>query len=85
MRKLILNGHELENSYAIKSGYRLLLYVYADISFADLFAILNDPMNVLTVVVEENGVQTTFDGFSEFYTITKEEEGFISAGLRKPL
>lgn len=84
MRKLILNSHELENSYALKSAYTLFLYVYADISFADLFAILNDPLNVLTVVMEEDGVQTTFDGFTDFYLL-KKEEGFISAGLRKPL
>lgn len=83
-RKLILNSIELQDSYVLRNGDMLFVYVYALIDFAELFDILNDPANVQTVKSVQFGTETLYDGFTELFVIRK-EDGFISAGLRKPM
>lgn len=83
-QKLVLNdGTELLNSSVSEDGDILWVYVYADISFGDLFALLNDPEKVKKIVATFGSSVTTYTGFSELFCIRKENAGFISAGLRK--
>lgn len=83
-RKLTLNdGTEIENSYAFAVGERMWVYIYAEMTLADAFALLNDPAKMISVISEQFGVETTYEGYTELFTITKEEGGFISAGVRK--
>lgn len=83
-QKLILSdGTELANSYAVQAGGNLWVYVYAQISFAALFGLLNDPEKTGAITLSQGGTETEFDGYDELFCIRKEDGGFISAGLRK--
>ena len=83
-QKLTLNdGTVLENSYAFQDGSNLWVYVYAAISFGELFALLNDPEKVKKITAERDGAESVFRGYKELFCIRKENGGFISAGLRK--
>ena len=83
-QKLTLNnGTELLNSSVTEDNDTLWLYVYADIAFGDLFALLNDPEKVEKIVATFGEMTTTYRGFKELFCIRKEKAGFISAGLRK--
>ena len=83
-RKLILNnGAELQDSYAIQSGSILWVYVYAEITFGELFGLLNEPENVKKIQMIQDEEKANFRGFKELFCIRKEDGGFISAGLRK--
>ncbi len=83
-QKLTLNdGTELAGSYAIQSGERLFVYVYAEIGFGELFALLNDPEKTEQITVKQFGEETVHRGYRELYCIRKEDGGWISAGLRK--
>lgn len=73
----------LVGSYAFLSGDVLWVYVYAEISLADLFAMLNEPENTQEIRASRFGEETVFTGYTELFCIRKEEEGFLSAGLRK--
>lgn len=84
-RKLILNNIEIQDSYVLRNGSMLFVYVYAEITFAELFNILNNPANVQTVRAFVGETETDYDGYTELFVIRKEDEGFISAGLRKPV
>lgn len=83
-QKLTLNdGTELMNSSVTDDGNILWLYVYADIEFGNLFALLNDPEKVSKITATFGGEKTEYLGFNELFCIRKEKVGFISAGLRK--
>ena len=83
-QQLTLNdGTVLENSSVAEAGNILWLYVYADITFADLFALLNDPEKARRVTAVFGESKTTYRGFKELFCIRKEDGGFVSAGLRK--
>ena len=83
-RKLTLNdGTILQDSYALAVGNRMWVYIYAEMTLADAFALLNDPTKMIAVISEQFGVETTYEGYTELFTITKEDGGFISAGVRK--
>lgn len=83
-RKLTLNdGTILEDSYAFAVGERMWVYIYAEMTLADAFALLNDPAKMISVISEQFGQETTYEGYTELFTITKEDGGFISAGVRK--
>lgn len=82
--KLTLSdGTELEHSYVIRSGNNLWVYVYAQITFTALFGLLNDPENTAAITMKQGDEETVFEGFTDFFCIRKEDDGFISAGLRK--
>lgn len=81
---LTLNdGTALEGSYVIQNGNTLYLYCYAEITFGDLFALLNDPEKAKKITMDRGGERTVFRGFKELFCIRKEDGNFISAGLRK--
>ena len=83
-RKLTLNdGTELANSYVLRSGNILWVYVYAQIGFAELFGLLNDPEKTARIRMETGGDETEHAGYTELFCIRKEDGGFISAGLRQ--
>lgn len=83
-RQLTLNdGTVLEDSYVAQAGSTLWVYVYAEITLAALFALLNDPEKAKKITMEQMGQKVTFRGYKELFCIRKEEGGFISAGLRK--
>jgi len=83
-RKLILNdGTELMGSYVIQSGTILWVYVYAEITFGELFELLNEPETVKKIQQIQDNEKASFRGFKELFCIRKEDGGFISAGLRK--
>ena len=83
-QKLTLNdGTVLESSYAIRDGSNLWVYVYAAISFGELFLLLNDPEKVKKITAERDGAESVHRGYKELFCIRKENGGFISAGLRK--
>lgn len=77
------DGTELEDSSVVESGDRLWVYVYADVGFAELFALLNDPDKTEVITSVFGDVEKTHEGFNELFCIRKEDSGFISAGLRK--
>lgn len=84
IRKLKLNdGTELENSYVSQAGGNLWVYVYAQITFAALFTLLNDPSKTDVITLNDGATVTEFNGYNDLFCIRKEDEGFISAGLRK--
>lgn len=86
-RKLILEGTVLENSYVNLSsnGRNLFVYIYdKNVTFADAFNLLNNPAKTSTIISEQSGDWTTYNGFVELVSIRKEDSGFIAAGLRKP-
>lgn len=83
-QSLILNdGTVFDGSYAIQSGDRLWVYVYADITMADLFALLNDPEKTKIIMVKRFGDNLSFCEYKTLFCIRIEDEGFISAGLKK--
>ena len=83
-QKLTLNdGTELGSSYAIENGGVLWVYCYANISFGDLFELLNDPAKTGKITMTQAGTETEFNGYDELFCIRKEDVNFISAGIRK--
>ena len=81
---LTLNdGTVLDNSYAIENGGVLWLYVYAPLTMAQVFGMLNDPEKTAQIAAYRFGLTTEHEGFRELFCIQKENGGFISAGLRK--
>lgn len=83
-RAIKLNdGTVLDESEVLKSGERLFLYLYGQITFEQAFALLNDPDKTKKIVADKFGTKTTYSGYKELYVITKEDGGYITAGLRK--
>ncbi len=82
--KLTLSdGTELQGSYVIQVGPVLWVYCYAQITFAALFELLNDPEKTAEITMTQGEHQVAYEGFTELFCIRKEVAGFISAGLRK--
>ena len=83
LEKLTLsNGTELENSSAILSG-NLFLYIRGE-DMKTVFDLLIDPENTEEIVYTMiNGEDRTFSGFNKLIAVTDEENGLITAVLRK--
>ena len=81
--KLTLNdGTELENSSAILSG-DLFLYVRGE-SMRDAFDLLIDPENTAVIVyTQNNGTETTYEGYTKLRAVSDEDNGLITAVLRR--
>ena len=77
---ILNNGQEVTGSFVEADG-RLFLYLYG-IRYEDAFALLSVAENVKTIRMESFGQERTAKGYTELYTITR-ENGFVSAGLRK--
>lgn len=76
------NGTELENSSAILSG-NLFLYIRGE-DMKTVFDLLIDPENTEEIVYTMiNGEDRTFSGFNKLIAVTDEENGLITAVLRK--
>ena len=81
--KLTLNnGTVLENSSAILSG-NLFLYIRGKTRKA-VFNLLSVQKNVETIVYTQvNGEDVTFTGYKKLTAVTDEENGLITAVLRR--
>lgn len=81
--KLTLNnGTEFEESRALLSG-NLFLYIRGG-NMKTVFDLLIDPENTEEIVYTmNNGQERTFRGFNKLTAVTDEENGLITAVLRK--
>lgn len=76
------NGTILGNSSAVISG-DLYLYIRGG-SLADVFNLLIDPDNTAEIVYTMiNGEDVTFSGFVRLTSVRDEENGMITAVLKK--
>ena len=81
--KLTLNdGTVLENASAILSG-DLFLYIH-DSDLQTVFGLLIDPENTKQIIYTQvNGTSITYVGYKKLHTVTDEENGLITAVLRR--
>ena len=81
--KLTLNdGTELENSSAILSG-DLFLYVNGS-DLQTVFDLLIDPENTKQIIYTQvNGTLITYVGYKKLRAVTDEDNGLITAVLRR--
>lgn len=81
--KLTLNdGTELENSSAILSG-DLFLYVN-DSNLQTVFNLLIDPEKTQKIIYTQvNGTSVAYVGYKKLKAVTDEDNGLITAVLRK--
>ena len=81
--KLTLNdGTELENSSAILSG-DLFLYVNGS-DLRTVFDLLIDPENTKQIIYTQvNGTLITYVGYKKLRAVTDEDNGLITAVLRR--
>ena len=81
--KLTLNdGTELDNSSAILSG-DLFLYIH-DSDLQTVFGLLIDPEKTQKIVYTQvNGTSVEYVGYKKLRTVTDEDNGLITAVLRK--
>ena len=84
-QQLILSdGTVFNNSYVIKSGFNLFVYVYDEnITYQDMFIILNNPENTASITYRNGEVETVYSGFTYLFDAKREDEGFMTAALRK--
>ena len=74
----------LTDSYVIKSGINLFVYVKdPNVTFAQVFAILNNPEKTSSITYVNGETETNFTGFTYLFNVCREDEGFYTAGLRK--
>ena len=81
--KLTLNdGTELENASAILSG-DLFLYIH-DSDLQTVFDLLIDPDNTQKIIYTQvNGTSIAYVGYKKLKAVTDEDNGMITAVLRK--
>ena len=81
--KLKLNdGTELENASAILSG-DLFLYIH-DSDLQTVFDLLIDPENTKQIIyTQTNGTSITYVGYKKLHAVTDEDNGLITAVLRR--
>jgi hypothetical protein len=80
---LILNdGTILTPAHAIPAGGVLWVYIDGDMTLAEAFELLNDPEKTGTIEANEYGSVTTYEGYTDLYCITREDNGRINAGLK---
>ena len=81
--KLTLNdGTELENASAILSG-DLFLYVNGS-DLRTVFDLLIDPENTKQIIYTQvNGTSITYVGYKKLRAVTDEDNGLITAVLRR--
>ena len=81
--KLTLNnGTELEDSSAILSG-NLFLYIHNS-DLQTVFNLLIDPENTEVIVyTRNNGTEVTYEGYTKLKAVTDEDNGLITAVLRR--
>ena len=83
-QRLTLNdGTIFENSSAAENGNGLWLYINSDFSFADLFAIVNNPEKTKRIIAENMEGKKTFRGYKDLFYVRKGDGGSVSVGIRK--
>ena len=55
-----------------------------NVSFQDFFLTLNDPNATGTITQINNGSEVDYTGFTELFVVRKEDDNYMTAGLRKP-
>ena len=81
--KLIMNdGTEINNAEAFVNSGVLWVYIYSQMTFAKAFGILNSQAKT-RIIRAVNGATTTFTGYTNLFCLRKEDDGSISAGLKK--
>ena len=79
---ILSDGTILSPAHAIRAGGVLYVYIDAVMTLADVFGLLNDPEKTGTIVANEYGEITTYEGYTNLYCITREDDGRINAGLK---
>ncbi len=84
MEKLRLNdGTELENASAILMAPDLFLYVNST-TMGALFYQVNESRKTRKIVyTQNNGEKLTFEGYTKLKALRDEEDGLVTAVLRK--
>jgi hypothetical protein len=82
---LTLNdGTVFNNSYVIKSGINLFVYVYdQNVTYQDMFLILNNPENTSSITYTNGNDVMVYTGFTYLFDVKREDDDFMTAGLRK--
>lgn len=81
---LILNdGTRLFDSHVIQDGTVLWVYLNKSLTLAEAFGVLNDPERTVRIVANEYGQENEYEGFTDLFYIRKEDNGQVSAGLKK--
>ena len=85
METLTLNdGTVLEESNAHRDGEKLFVYIQDGSTLAEVFALLIDPEKTETIVKKAPGMDDqTFEGFTKLLAVQDQENGFITAVLKK--
>ena len=84
MDKLTLNDNtELENSSAHESGGYLYIYVQNGFSLRAVFELLIDPERTEKIIKTEAGTDTVYWGYDRLIAVRDEENGYITAVMRK--
>jgi len=87
MEKLTLNDYtELENSSVIEitESNRLIVYAKNNYELGYIFGLLNDPEKTQRIVYTDiAGNDTMFRNYKKLKSITDEENGMITAVLKK--
>lgn len=79
---ITLNDGTILNGYCIESSGILWCYMY-QVSLAEAFELLIEPVKTKKINVNRNGQKTIFTGYKHLFCIREEDDGMISAGLKK--
>ena len=83
-QKLTLNdGTVLENAHAIVAVNVLWVYIDTGSTLAEAFELLNNPEKTENIRADEFGTETMYSGYTDLFSIQREENGQINAGLKK--
>lgn len=82
---ILSNGAVLNYSHAIASGGELDLYV-ADpgVTMDILYGLLSKPENTARITARRYGDEAVYDGYTDFYTITRERDQITAALKGRP-
>ena len=84
METLELNdGTVLENSNAHRDGERLYVYIQNGSSLREVFDLLIEPEKTAKIIKRAPEIETVFEGFTKLTNVTDNENGFITAVLKK--
>ena len=81
---LILNDHTILNpAHAILAGGVLWVYIEGGMTLAEAFEQLSDPEKTCRIEAKEFGTETLYEGYTDLFCITREDDGRINAGLKR--
>lgn len=83
--KITLNdGTEIVGTHVIPNGNVLWVYIRNGMGLGDVFPLLNDPEKTKKITAEPfGGEKVTYKGYKVLFSIRKEDDGQITAGIRK--